>query len=180
MEKDLGRQASRFFQQGPDLRYLRAGHLEGADFSHLTILACSWPLGPPHGIEEAPVVHPLGPGRFGEVWTLHYELSHSQYALATNFHISRASPWPKRGTCGTPTWSWPPWRSRATSSLGFSWEICPTYLIWGLLDLSMALKRHMWYTNLVLATLERLSNLINNFVLANFTYLPNISSAGHL
>ena len=25
------------------------------------------PLGPPHGLEEAPVVHGLGPGHFGEV-----------------------------------------------------------------------------------------------------------------
>ena len=25
------------------------------------------PLGPPHGLEEAPVIHGLGPGHFGDV-----------------------------------------------------------------------------------------------------------------
>ena len=46
---------------------------------------------PLHGIEEAPVVHPLGPGHLGEVWKLYYKLSYDQYALPTNLHISRAS-----------------------------------------------------------------------------------------
>ena len=27
----------------------------------------------------------------------------------TKFQISRASPWPRRGTCCTPIWSWSPW-----------------------------------------------------------------------
>ena len=39
----------------------------------------------------------------------------------------------------------------------------------------MALKRHMLYTNLVLATLERFSNLIIGFLMANITYKLDIS-----
>ena len=41
----------------------------------------------------------------------------------------------------------------------------------------MALKRHMLYTNLVLATLERFSNLIIGFLMANMTYMTSFRSS---
>ena len=41
----------------------------------------------------------------------------------------------------------------------------------------MALKRHMSYTNLVLATLERLINLIIGFLMANMTYMTSFKSS---
>ena len=40
----------------------------------------------------------------------------------------------------------------------------------------MALKRHLWYTNLVLATMERFGELIIGFVMANFPYIQNFRS----
>ena len=40
----------------------------------------------------------------------------------------------------------------------------------------MALKRHLWYTDLVLATMERSGELIIGFVMANLPYLQNFRS----
>ena len=40
----------------------------------------------------------------------------------------------------------------------------------------MALKRHLWYTDLVLATMERSGELIIGFGMANLLYIQNFSS----
>ena len=40
----------------------------------------------------------------------------------------------------------------------------------------MALKRHLWYTDLVLATMERSGELIIGFVMANLPYIQNFRS----
>ena len=42
----------------------------------------------------------------------------------------------------------------------------------------MALKRHMLITNLVLATLEKLGNLIIGFLTGDMPYLSNLRSLG--
>ena len=42
----------------------------------------------------------------------------------------------------------------------------------------MALKRNLWYTNLVLATLEKLGNLNIGFLMGDMSYLPNLKSLG--
>ena len=42
----------------------------------------------------------------------------------------------------------------------------------------MALKRHLWYTDLVLATFERSGNQLIGFVMANYAYQPNYRSLG--
>ena len=66
-----------------------------------------------------PVVHWPGPGHLGKVMWHQYWLFHCQLSLQTKFQVSRALIWPKRGTCGTPTWSWPPWRGCQTSIIGY-------------------------------------------------------------
>ena len=38
----------------------------------------------------------------------------------------------------------------------------------------MALKRHLWYTDLVLATMERSGELIIGFVMTNLPYIKNV------
>ena len=40
----------------------------------------------------------------------------------------------------------------------------------------MALKRHLWYTDLVLATMERSGELIIGFVMANLFYIQSFRS----
>ena len=40
----------------------------------------------------------------------------------------------------------------------------------------MALKRHLWYTDLVLATMERSVQLIFGFFMANLPYIQNFRS----
>ena len=40
----------------------------------------------------------------------------------------------------------------------------------------MALKRHLWYNDLVLATMERSDELIIGFVMASFPYMQNFRS----
>ena len=40
----------------------------------------------------------------------------------------------------------------------------------------MALKRHLWYTDLVLATMERSGELIIGFVMANLPYIKKFRS----
>ena len=57
-------------------------------------------LGPLHDLEEALVGHWLGPGHLGEFRKLCHLLSNVQYALLAQFQVSRAFPWPRRGTCG--------------------------------------------------------------------------------
>ena len=42
----------------------------------------------------------------------------------------------------------------------------------------MALKRHLWYTDLVLATFERSGNQLIGFVMANYAYQQNYKSLG--
>ena len=42
----------------------------------------------------------------------------------------------------------------------------------------MAQKRPLWYSNLVLVTLERLGKLIICFLMANLPYLPNFRALG--
>ena len=42
-------------------------------------------LDPPHGLEEAPVVHRLGHGHLGKVGQLCHWISHGQYALLAQF-----------------------------------------------------------------------------------------------
>ena len=44
----------------------------------------------------------------------------------------------------------------------------------------MTFKRHMWYTNSILATLDMCSNLIIGFLMANLPYLKNGRSLGPL
>ena len=44
----------------------------------------------------------------------------------------------------------------------------------------MTLERHMWYTNLALATLERLDNHNIGFVMANIDYILRFSSTWRL
>ena len=120
----------------------------------------------------------LGAGHLGEFGKVGYSLSHSQCALPTQFRVFRAFPWPRRGPCGTPTWSWSPWRGWASWSFAFSWQICHTYQISGLYGLTMAQKRPLWYSNLVLVTLDRLGNLVIVHLVANLPYLPNFRSLG--
>ena len=40
----------------------------------------------------------------------------------------------------------------------------------------MALKRHLWYTDLVLATMERSGELIIGFVMSNLPYIHKFRS----
>ena len=40
----------------------------------------------------------------------------------------------------------------------------------------MALKRHLWYTDLVLATMERSCEFIIGFFMANLPYIHNFRS----
>ena len=58
-------------------------------------------LKPPHGLEEALVFHRLGHGHLGKVGQLCHWISHGQYALLAQFQVSKASLWPRRGTCGS-------------------------------------------------------------------------------
>ena len=62
------------------------------------------------------------------------------------------------------------------STLGFSWPIFSIYQILGLLSIRMALKQHLWYIYLVLATMERSGELIIGFVMANLPYIQNFRS----
>ena len=43
----------------------------------------------------------------------------------------------------------------------------------------MALNRHLWSTDLALATLERLVNLIKGYVMTKGSYIPNLGSLSH-
>ena len=61
-------------------------------------------LAPPHGLEEAPIVHQPGPDHLDEGSGLYGWLSRGQYDLPAQFQVSRALPWPRTGTCCPPTW----------------------------------------------------------------------------
>ena len=62
------------------------------------------------------------------------------------------------------------------STLGFSWTIFSIYQILGLYSILMDLKRHLWYTDMVLATMERSGELIIGFIMANLPYIQNVRS----
>ena len=62
-------------------------------------------LSNPHSLEEAYVVQP-GHGHLGEVGWPHHLICHVQKSLQVQLRVSISSPWPRRGICGPPTWSW--------------------------------------------------------------------------
>ena len=75
-------------KQGPDLRYLLQVFLRGLIFrlatyvfimANMSYLPNFRSLEPPHGLEEAPVVHQLGHGHHGEVGQFCHWLSYGQY-----------------------------------------------------------------------------------------------------
>ena len=83
-----------------------------------------------HGLEEVPVVHRPGPGYLPEVgWPYHFwfHVLQSQHA---QFGLFISLPWPRRGTCGPPTWSWSPSWGWLTLSFLISCPIVPTCPIW--------------------------------------------------
>ena len=125
------------------------------------------------------MVHQPGPDHIGEVFRPHHLLCNVQKSLHAQFGVSISSPWPRRGTCGPLTWSWPPWRGCMTSSFAMSCPLVPTYPIWGLYLIPMTFKRHLWSTNLVLATLERLVDLIIGSAMSNGPFMPNLGSVSH-
>ena len=43
----------------------------------------------------------------------------------------------------------------------------------------MTQKRHLWYMDLGLATLERLVNHVIGYVMANSSYMPDLGSLPH-
>ena len=59
-----------------------------------------------HGLEEAPVVHRPDPGHLPEVgWPYHFRFNVLQ-SLHAQFGLFISLPWPRTGTCDTPSWPW--------------------------------------------------------------------------
>ena len=55
-------------------------------------------------------------------------------------------------------------------SLVLSWHIASIGKISGLEGISMASKKSLWYTDVVLATFERSGNQLIGFVMANYAH----------
>ena len=90
------------------------------------------------GLEEVPVVNQPAPGHHTDVGWPHHLLFHVLKTLHVQFGLFIWFPWPRRGTCGPPTWPWPPCRCWPTSSLAFSCPLVPSCPIWGLYVIPMA------------------------------------------
>ena len=94
------------------------------------------------------LVHQHGHGHLGDVKWPHDSSSYGLQPLHTKCHVSFALSWHKRGSCGTPAWSWPPWGSLETWSLDFSIPHNPTYQISSPYCTPMTLKKHLWFSDL--------------------------------
>ena len=94
------------------------------------------------------LVHQHGHGHLGDVKWPHDSSSYGLQPLHTKCHVSFALSWHKRGSCGTPAWSWPPWGSLETWSLYFSIPHNPTYQISSPYCTPMTLKKHLWFSDL--------------------------------
>ena len=103
-------------------------------------------------------------------------ISHGQVSPSYPIRVYVSFPWPGRGACGLPTCPWPTCRCWLTSSFAISCPTVPTCPIWALYLIPMALKRHLWPTDLALAILYMLANLIVGDFMSTSPIMPNYGS----
>ena len=94
------------------------------------------------------------------------------YSLHTQSGHSCSSPWPRRGTCGPPTWPWPPCRHWSASSWVISCPQIPSCQIWGLFFIPTAKKVHHWPTELTLVNLDGSKKFLCENVFSHALYHP--------